>query len=108
LVAKLHKLADRQHSPRRQDDKDAYDILRLLEAVPTALIANRLGILLEDERSMAVTQEALGYLTDLFGDVDAPGCQMAARYVELLADPETVAASSTALSQDLLAAIGRA
>jgi hypothetical protein len=35
LVAKLHKLADRRSSPHRHDDKDALDIYRLFQAVPT-------------------------------------------------------------------------
>jgi hypothetical protein len=39
LVAKLHKIADRQGAPRRQDDKDALDVYRLLQTVPTDELA---------------------------------------------------------------------
>ncbi len=37
LVAKLHKIADRarQAKRRRLDDKDALDLFRLLQAIPT-------------------------------------------------------------------------
>ncbi|HEV2440718.1 MAG TPA: GSU2403 family nucleotidyltransferase fold protein [bacterium] len=40
LVAKLHKIHERIDAPaRRQDDKDALDVLRLLRAVPTDRLA---------------------------------------------------------------------
>lgn len=35
LVAKLHKLAEREGQPDRRADKDAHDLYRLLAAVPT-------------------------------------------------------------------------
>jgi Nucleotidyltransferase len=39
LIAKLHKIADRQGQPRRQEDKDALDVYRLLSAIPTEEVA---------------------------------------------------------------------
>jgi predicted nucleotidyltransferase len=105
LVAKLHKLADRRQNPRRQDDKDALDVYRLLQAVPTDVLANGVRILFDETLSAAITHEAVTYLRELFGYEGAEGCQMAARAVELLDDPETVAASCAALTQDLLHAL---
>ena len=39
LVAKLHKLADREGSPGQLDGKDALDVYRLLRAVRTELVS---------------------------------------------------------------------
>ena len=105
LVAKLHKLADRRHNPLRQDDKDALDIYRLLQAVPLGVFAAGIGALRDESVSAEVTREALTHLSAIFGTIEADGCQMAARAVELLDDPDTVAASCAALTQDLLQAL---
>jgi predicted nucleotidyltransferase len=102
LVAKLHKLADRQESETRLHDKDAHDIYRLLQAVSTAELGTRLQTLLHDSRSQAVTDEAITMLRNLFGTPVAAGSQMAARAVELSGDPMTVAAACAALTDDLL------
>ena len=51
LVAKLHKIAERIDIPSRRENKDALDILRLLQAVPTETIANGVRNLLGAEIS---------------------------------------------------------
>jgi hypothetical protein len=107
LVAKLHKIADRRGSPGRLDDKDALDVYRLLQAVPTEHFMADFGTLLSDPLSREVTRQALAYLEMLFGAADASGSQMAARAVELLEDPATIAAACAALAGDLLAAVSR-
>lgn len=104
LVAKLHKIADRQGG-RRQDDKDALDVYRLLQAISTERLTRGTGHLLEQAMSRAVTQEALVHLETLFADAAAGGSLMAARAVELLDDPERIAASCAALASDLLDAL---
>jgi hypothetical protein len=48
LVAKLHKIGERQETPGRLVDKDAYDVYRLLVAVPTPDLATELARLLAD------------------------------------------------------------
>lgn len=106
LVAKLHKLADRQHSPRRQDDKDALDIYRLLQSTSTEALTVGVRTVLSAPISGSVTEEALTHLAALFGSSDALGSRMAARAVGLLDDPDTIAESCAALAQDLLAALG--
>jgi predicted nucleotidyltransferase len=104
LVAKLHKLADRRNTGRH-DDKDALDVYRLLQAVPTAQFVSMFDRLLSEPVSAKVTESALALLAELFGEIDADGCQMAARAVELIDDPETIAASCAALTQELLGAL---
>lgn len=106
LVAKAHKLAERaEQELRRQDDKDAFDIYRILRAISTADLATRLVRLGDHDISAAVTREALSRFENLFGSAAATGTQMVARHVEGLEDVTFIAASSVALSQDLLRAI---
>lgn len=105
LVAKLHKIADRQGARRRQDDKDALDVYRLLQAVPTEDLAAGVSRLLAADVSGTVTRQALGHLEALFGTPRAPGSEMAGRAVELVGDPALTAASVAALAGDLLAAL---
>src|SRR3954453_967506 len=102
LVAKLHKIVDRQADARRTDDKDAWDVYRLLQVVPTSDLASRTRRLLGDSQSREVTQEALTHLKTMFGTPESAGSRMAARAVELLEDPKTVAASCAALATELL------
>jgi len=102
LVAKLHKLGEREEASGRSDDKDALDVLRLLRASPTQTLAGRLSMLRDNPRSGAVTVEAMDYLRALFAEPTAPGSQMAARAATPLEDADVVAASSAALATDLL------
>ncbi len=107
LVAKVHKVAERvgQHI-RRQDDKDAFDIYRLLRAVQTENLATNLKRLRDHELSATVTQEALPLFEELFSDAAAIGTGMVIRHVEGLEDADFIAASCVGLSQDLLNALG--
>lgn len=101
LVAKLHKISERRNSPTRLDAKDAYDVYRLLRAISTADLAQRLSVLLNDPVSEPVTRQALSLLLALFGAPDALGSHLAARYEDAIGDPDFVAAACTALAQDL-------
>lgn len=103
LIAKIYKIDDRASDPDRRADKDALDILRLLQT----LLARRLRILEDDELSGEVTSEALERFPDLFGRPNATGCAMAARAAGPLADPDMIAAAASALSGDLIAEMGR-
>ena len=107
LVSKLHKLAERLDEPGRLKDKDALDVLRILRAVPTADLAERLRRLQTDSRAAAVTAEAIGQLQALFGTPDAPGSGFAARALEALDPADTIKASCAALCQDLLSVLKR-
>ncbi len=102
LVAKIHKIAERQGSPDRLVDKDALDVLRILRGVSTGDLAQKLQDLGVDSLAGEVTRAAIDDLQSLFGSSGSPGSQMAARAAEPLEDPATIAASCGALTADLL------
>jgi hypothetical protein len=106
LVAKLHKIADRLAAPERSQDKDAYDILRLLRAVPLASFVDGVRRLRADAICSEVTDEGVTLLEKLFTGDAVAGAQMAARAAEPLENTATVLESCRALAGDLLTAIG--
>lgn len=108
LVAKLYKLGERREDPRgnRPADKDAFVVYRLLQ-LPSADLARGMARILADERSALVGEAAAGFLRQLFAAPDALGCVMAARYVEVVADSETVRLFASALAEELLTEVGR-
>lgn len=108
LVAKLHKIVERQNTPGRLVDKDAHDIYRLLVAVPTNEIAAALERLLVDELAGPVTSQAMTFLTELFAaGPSALGADMAGRAEAGVGEPEAVAQAVSFLSNDLLEAVKR-
>jgi len=102
LIAKVHKIAERAADSSRASDKDALDVLRILQAVETSELAERLNRLRAHELSGAVTDEGLVHLATLFGRTDSVAVQMAIRAASIGVDPDTIAASTTALVGDLL------
>ncbi len=104
LVAKLHKLAERRDVLSRLDDKDALDLYRLLQAIPTGTLAAGVAELRANSQAAAVTEDALDFLRDLFAGRDPLGGRMAARALEPLEDPLAVTAACAALASDLLSA----
>lgn len=104
LVAKLHKLGERQGGrPDRLLDKDAHDAYRLLVAIPTSELASTMRQLRADSLAGAVTEQALSYLHGLFAaGPDAMGSLMAGRAEEGVGDPASVAAAASFLATDLL------
>ena len=105
LVAKLHKLGERQDAGTRLEDKDAHDVYRLLRAASTGFFAERVLILKEDRVAGDVTVAAIGLLEKLFGTPESLGSSMAGRAEVLVGDPEVTAAAASALALDLLAAL---
>ena len=108
LVAKVHKIGERLQDPdvRRRDQlpKDAFDIYRLLRAIDTAEMASEFGLLSSREISNRVTSEALSMFQRLFSAPSDMGTELVVRAVPATEDPDFIAASSVALSQDLLEA----
>ncbi|MHB8619529.1 MAG: hypothetical protein ACYDAG_08160 [Chloroflexota bacterium] len=105
LVAKLHKLADRdKDKPGRQNDKDALDAYRLLR-LPRNALAEALSRIGTNELAAGVTREAMGYLEELFGAPESAGSQMAVRALEGVVDPRTVALSCSVLAREILASL---
>jgi hypothetical protein len=105
LVAKLHKLGERRADQGRLVDKDAHDVYRLLVAIDTATLADRLRMLADDELAGTATTQALDYLRELFESPDSLGSVMAGRAEELVGDPAVVSAAAAALADDLAAAL---
>jgi hypothetical protein len=81
LVAKLHKLQDRVASdrPTRIDDKDAADVVRIMQTTEPAEVANTLIMLADDPVAGKPTVTALAYLDVLFGRRGRRGIEMASR-----------------------------
>jgi hypothetical protein len=104
LIAKAHKVAERiaERGQRRLEDKDAFDILRLLQATETTALAQTIRSLLRADVAGEVTRDALDVLREHFTDARAAGPQMAVRAAGALLPAEVVAASCAALASDLL------
>lgn len=108
LVAKLHKIGERQDQPRRLIDKDAHDIYRLLVATDTDTLAAKLVALSADSLAGDSTMQAIVYLEQLFASgPDALGAVMAGRAEELVGDPAVVSGAVAALTGDLIDAMRR-
>ena len=107
LVAKIHKLADRadEHGSPRLNNKDAFDIYRLLLAIQARELAEEAAILREHSRSQEVTEEALTKFSELFGTDSGTGTQLVVDHIGPLENPDFIAASVAALAQELLNAV---
>jgi hypothetical protein len=81
LVAKVHKLHERVVEDRssRLDDKDAADVVRLMQGTRASEVGPVLAELTNDPLAGPVTSAALTYLEELFGRRGRPGVQMATR-----------------------------
>lgn len=102
LVAKIHKIAERVGTLDRVRDKDALDVLRILRAIETGELAERLSRLGREDVSEAVTVEARTLFLALFSRTDGSAVAMAARAAAGAEDPATISASVVALADDLL------
>jgi hypothetical protein len=107
LIPKLHKIAERvsEREQRRLDDKDALDVLRLLQATETSWLAATVVQLLQVDLARDTTREALVVLKGQFSDPRAAGSQMAVRAVGTLMPADEVAQSCAVLALDLLQAV---
>lgn len=104
IVSKVHKIADPERRRRaRVKDKDALDILRLLQAVQLDEIAAGFGRLRTSHLAAVVTAEAIENMRMLFANVDGAGSDMVARAVAGVADEAQVRLSLSTLARDLLA-----
>ncbi len=106
LVAKVHKIGERQGKDR-QVDKDALDVLRLLRGTQTLELASRYQRLLADTRSAEAARVGRALLRAQFAMRAGPGVEMAVRSAGPLANAEELSASCEALAGDLIAALGR-
>ena len=89
-------------------DKDALDIFRLLQAVETRELAERLKLLCTSELSRSVTLEAIDQFRTMFADERSPGVAMARRLGNEVDAGDFISTSLVLLAQDLLHAFGEA
>jgi hypothetical protein len=66
MVAKLHKIGEREDTPTRLVNKDAHDLYRMLRAVSTDELVTGFERLLHDDGSRHATEQALDFLERLF------------------------------------------
>lgn len=109
LVAKAHKLHDRIARGRgdRLHDKDAADVIRLMQASPPAQMAPTLAMLSRDALAGPTTQDAIGYVDALFGRRGRPGIDMAADALRVAMPKDRVSALCVAWVAGLLDELGR-
>lgn len=107
LVSKVHKVSERTGADDRITDKDALDILRLMQAIDTETLAHDLVSLAVEKLSAEVTSEAMSHLESLFGSPDRVGIRMAIGAAGPSVKPDVIAASFAVLVSDLLAAVNR-
>jgi len=110
LVAKLHKLHDRvdRGTQERLNDKDAADVIRLMQATSPVQVGTNLAQLSAHQLAGPATSSALGYLEELFGRRGRPGILMAARALRLALPEERVQALSVAYTGALLQTVADA
>ena len=101
IVAKLHKLGERQTFEDRLIDKDAHDLYRIFRAIPTEVLVPRFQLLRANDISREATEEAFVYLDELFSDQTSIGALMAGRAEEGIGNPAEVTASVVLLARDL-------
>ena len=106
LVAKAHKIHDRVASGRadRLVDKDAADVLRLMQSTSPETVGITLAELVAHPMAGSVCAEALVYLDELFGRRGRPGVEMATEAMRLAVPAATVEAICTAYTAELLLA----
>ena len=108
LVAKLHKIGERERTPTRLVNKDAHDLYRILRAVSTDDLVAVFERLLHNDGSRQATEEALVFLERLFSaGPDALGSVMAGQAEEGIGDPNVVSASASYLAADVVEAVKR-
>ena len=98
LVAKAHKLHERLASGRaaRLDDKDASDVVRLMQTTRPGEISATLSALAQDAVAGPPTTEALKYIEELFGRRGRPGIEMASRALRTAMPEDRIQAICTA------------
>jgi hypothetical protein len=97
-VFKIHE----RRGSARANDKDALDVLRILQGVSTEDLSRRVLAILGDARSAIAGARALELFTELFGNRGSEGAAMAARAVQPVMDADQVRVTCEALAGDLL------
>lgn len=104
LIAKAYKIAERLASGKanRYDDKDAADVLRLMQSTNPADVAHTmLRLVGADEAIAESTRNGLDYLRDLFGKRNGEGVAMAHRALREAVPEERITVIATAYVEKL-------
>lgn len=101
LVAKIHKIHERLDSPGRLQNKDAHDVYRMLVVSDPDDLAGTFRQLLDDPLSAATTEEALTWLSEMFGSPSATGAVMAGTAEEGIGNPTQVSINTSLLTTEL-------
>lgn len=103
LVAKTHKINDRVESGRqdRLDDKDASDVIRLMQRSSPEVVGKTLSGLLGHPNAGAPTRLAVERFETLFGGRAGTGIEMAARALRGAMPEERVRAICLAYAEEL-------
>ena len=105
IVAKAHKIWERTSTDDRVRDKDALDVYRLLQAIPTADLAARLARLRDSQEAGEVTAAAIEQLQVLFGTRSGAGIELAVRATRAIIDREELTLTLITLTADLMEAL---
>jgi hypothetical protein len=108
FVAKAHKIQDRVQTGRadRVDDKDAADVVRLMQTTSPSEVGDTFAMLLNHEMARVPTSAGLDYLQTLFGRRGYPGVTMATRALRLSLPEEQVVALCVGYTRELMASAG--
>jgi hypothetical protein len=101
IVAKAHKIHDRLATGRadRLSDKDAADVVRIMQTASTGEVGATLAGLRRDPIAGATTETALGYMAELFGRRAGDGVAMAQRALRLAIPADQVATLCVAFTE---------
>lgn len=104
FVAKGHKLHDRVTSSRadRLDDKDAADVVRLMQTISAGDVGATFVTLCEHPIAGTPSLDALTYMDELFGRPGRPGIEMASRALRVGMPEERIEALCVAYTARLL------
>jgi len=108
LFAKAHKIHDRIEDDRthRIKDKDASDVVRLMQTTVPSTLAPVYEKLLADAVAGTPTRDGLDYMRQLFGQRGRPGVTMASNALRIAMDPDTVEVICTSFIAQLDDALG--
>lgn len=107
LISKLHKVHDRTERGKidRLDDKDAADVVRIMQATLPNDVASTVLTLFKHKVAGDVTRIALEYLRALFGGRGQRGIEMASRALRIAIPGERVEAICISYTSTLLETI---
>lgn len=102
IIAKCFKIAEHLEHGRKVDNKDSFDVYRLLAHLPLKNLLDEFRDLLENTVSRDVTSLGLKYFANLFVvGIDAPGIVAIGATVNGLEDVPVIKASALSLARQL-------